>query len=71
MLHNQNEVWGFWVCFLLAEFHGSSVMMEINEAGCVVVKRGTSSLFVVDQGNVSGRILVERNGNDGNEVVFS
>lgn len=70
MLHNQNEVRGFWVCFLLAKFHGSSVMMEINEAGCVVVKRSPSCLFVVNRGNVSGRILVERNCNDGKEVFF-
>lgn len=39
----------FWFFFfLLAEFHGSSVMMEINEACCVVTKLGTSCLFVVD-----------------------
>lgn len=34
--------------FLLAEFHGSSVMMEINEACCVATKLGTSCLFVAD-----------------------
>lgn len=35
--------------FLLAEFHGSSVMMEINEAcRVVVIKPGTSCLFVLD-----------------------
>lgn len=39
-------------------------MMEINEAGCVVIKLGTSCLFVVDGGNVSGRIWVESNGNE-------
>lgn len=41
--------------------------MEINEAHRVVIKLGTSCLFVVDRGNVSDRLLVEWNGN---EVVF-
>lgn len=49
--------------FLLAEFHGSSVMIEINEAGCVVIKLGTSCLFVVDRARCLRRLLVERNVN--------
>lgn len=53
---------------LSAEFHGSFVIMEINGADCVVIKLDTSCLFVVNQGNVSGKVLVERNGN---EVSFS
>lgn len=54
--------------FLSAEFHGSFVMMEINEADCVVIKLDTSCIFVVNQGNVLGKFLVERNGN---EMCFS
>lgn len=50
--------------FLSAEFHGSFVVKEINEAACVVTKQDTSCLFVVNQGNASGKFLVERNGNE-------
>jgi len=42
--------------------------MEINEAGCVIIKLGTSCRFVVDQGNVSERLLVGKNQK---EVGFS
>lgn len=42
--------------------------MEINKADCVVIKLDASCLFVVNQGNVSGKFLVERKGN---EVWFS